>query len=90
MQTNSPTAELTMAIMRLLPAINAVISAHQQNADGSELCPYCTPAGRVECSALWLAACALDLVIRSRHLVCVADGGRCRVTVPAPTPSSST
>ena len=68
MQINSPTAELTKAILRLLPAVNAVTSAHQQNADGIELCPYCTPASRAQCPNLWLAACALDLVIHSRHI----------------------
>jgi hypothetical protein len=55
--------QLTAAIMQLLPAIHAIVSAH--DASSVATCPDCRCCNaRHECPTLELAAASLDLVIQ--------------------------
>jgi hypothetical protein len=65
---------LMSVIMRLLPTINEVEAAHRADGAAGVGC-HCAVAERRDCPTLGLAAAALDLVIRCRHLTRSKPGG---------------
>lgn len=66
-------AELAAALLRLLPAINAVTAAHHPSTRQNVACSYCTPTNPADCALISIAATALGLIIQSRRLTAVAQ-----------------
>ena len=76
MPTQPTPPDLTRAIIELLPAVNGVTAAHLPDAANGHPCPHCTSASRPDCPHLWLAAAALDLIIRCRRMTQPQSGNR--------------
>lgn len=58
---------LAEAIIQLLPHIHAVLATHDPKQPGRRRCHRCEHTVCGECADFWLAASALDLVLRARR-----------------------